>query len=108
MGKIQIPFYHIYPFYALKKGTYLFMYENVHIFEFSKAKSNVKIQESKCLIHLWLTCALLPHVSNLGFNPMWFAQSSPLLTYVLGQKGRHHVFTWKLLFWGAVFLMLGQ
>jgi len=32
------------------------------------------------------------------FNPMCFAQSSPLLTYIVG---RHSIFPQNLLFWGA-------
>jgi hypothetical protein len=42
---------------------------------------------------------IIPH-----FYPIWFAQSSFLLSYIFGPiyepNQRHYIFTWKLLFWG--------
>jgi len=35
------------------------------------------------------------------FNPIWFAQSPPLLTYTGGSNARHSIFQLNLLFWGS-------
>jgi hypothetical protein len=35
--------------------------------------------------------------NSISFYPIWFAHSSPLLTYIGGPKGTYHIFTKKLL-----------
>jgi hypothetical protein len=48
-----------------------------------------------------------------GFNPICFAQSPPLLTHIVGPRGRHFIFPLKLLFWVSLyrfkrFFVMGQ
>jgi hypothetical protein len=58
-----------------------------------------------------LTCALISHVSN-QFYPIWFAQSSPFVTYISRPKGSHFIFSWKVYFVedhvSGFFFMIGQ
>ncbi len=75
--------------------------------------SNVKVMALQCKrglpfeINLYQThlpfieCALLSHVSNPQFYPIGFAQSSHLLTYIVGPKRRLFFLTLKLIFWEA-------
>jgi len=35
------------------------------------------------------------------FYSICFAQNSPLLSFIVGPRGRHSICQWKLLFWGA-------
>jgi hypothetical protein len=59
MGKVQLPPI-IYPFFGIKNGfVFLLMYSKIremstldfHLFLNSEVKYNVKMQESRCMIH---------------------------------------------------------